>query len=87
MTVTGWCDTSRCKAVCCRAQHFRPDRQPPCEYLMDDYRCELHVVGGINCKPMGCALYPRNQYDIDCINADAERLGLKERCHLVVIED
>ena len=78
------CDTALCKAVCCRAQHFRPDREPPCEYLQSDCRCELHAVGGIGCKPFGCVEYPRRQRDIDAINRDAEKLGLTERCHLRV---
>jgi len=76
------CDVSVCLAACCRAMSFRPDKPGPCEYLTDRYTCKLHEVGGPNCKPMGCHLYPRNQADIDGMNAQLETAGIKERCIL-----
>lgn len=76
------CPVEVCKAVCCRAQHFRPDKNPPCEYLLSDFMCELHKVGGLACKPKGCGDYPRSQADIDGVNEAAKRAGLTERCSL-----
>jgi len=76
------CQTDICGAVCCRSAHFRPDREPPCEYLTDHLTCELHDVGGKACKPLGCAEYPRSQVDIDMINELAEQGGFAERCLL-----
>jgi len=80
------CDTSICKAACCRSCSFRPDKDGPCEYLTDDYRCELHVVGGIACKPVGCAEYPSSNADVTVMNRMLEASGIKERCHLTVDE-
>ena len=79
------CPTDICGAVCCKATHFRPDKRAPCEYLTDKLTCELHDVGGIKCKPMGCVEYPRSQRDIDAINRLAESAGFTERCQLRVI--
>ena len=78
------CRTEICNAVCCRSSHFRPDRNPPCEYLTDKNSCELHDVGGPSCKPKGCYDFPRNQADIDMINKLAEQKGFKERCLLII---
>ena len=80
------CDTSKCKAVCCRSGNFRPDKKPPCEYLREDNLCELHVVGGPPCKPMGCNDYPRSQADIDGVNKGAEAAGFSERCLLRFVD-
>ena len=80
------CDTDTCKAVCCRSGNFRPDRKPPCEYLEADNKCELHKVGGHNCKPKGCWDYPRSQADIDSVNAGAEAQGFTERCLLRFVD-
>lgn len=91
MTVRGYipatngglaCDVSACKAACCRAMSFRPDRPGPCEYLTERYTCELHEAGGPPCKPLGCNLFPRDQADIDGMNAQLEAAGIKERCIL-----
>ena len=76
------CPTDICKAVCCKATHFRPDKKPPCEYLTAKLNCELHNVGGVKCKPLGCYEYPRSQADINAINLQAEKEGFSERCQL-----
>ena len=76
------CPVDQCHAVCCRSQHFRPDKPAPCEYVQDNHLCELHVAGGPRCKPLGCVEYPRSQADIDGVNKSAEEAGFTERCML-----
>ncbi len=76
------CPVDQCKAACCRCMSFRPDKPGPCEYLTERHTCELHEVGGDNCKPMGCVNYPLSQADIDGMNQQIEASGITERCLL-----
>lgn len=78
------CQTEICGAICCKTWSFRPDTPGPCEFLTEDLQCELHLVGGPPCKPMGCAQFPLSQADVDGMNAQLEALGVPERCLLGV---
>lgn len=78
------CEVARCKAACCRAMSFRPDKPGPCEYLTKRFTCELHEVGGPPCKPLGCVQFPQSQADIDGMNAQLRQAGIEEHCHLKV---
>lgn len=79
----GWeCPTDICKAACCRGASWSPQRPAPCEFLRSDHGCQMHVEGGMAGKPGGCASYPRDQADIDAMNAGLERAGIAERCQL-----
>ena len=85
--VEGECDTPRCNAVCCRvANMWGETGKGPCHNLMDDNRCEPHAKRGPGCKPVSCWFWPKRQIDIDTVNAQAERFGMPQRCHLKVVE-
>lgn len=79
------CPTHICRAACCRVSSFRPGVPGPCEYLREDYRCQLHVEGGLPCKPMGCVTYPQAQSDVTSMNQQLAAAGIVEVCVLQVI--
>lgn len=76
------CPVEICKAACCRAMSFRPDKPGPCEFVTDGHECKLHLIGGLACKPLGCVQYPKDQADIDAMNEKLEAAGIAERCQL-----
>lgn len=85
--IDGYCPTGLCEAVCCHTSDIYEGSigSGPCRYLTGDRLCELHARSP-GLKPISCMVWPVRQLDVDSVNEKAERLGLKGRCQLRVVE-
>lgn len=85
--VDGKCPTDICGGVCCKTSSLNGVvGKGPCEHFdKTEMNCSLHARFGIGVKPISCVIWPKSHIDIDTVNKQAERLGLKGRCQLKVV--
>jgi hypothetical protein len=78
------CPVDVCKGACCRTADIYEGRvgTGPCRFLNEKHQCDMHGAF----KPISCAVWPVSPLDIESVNEKLERLGIKERCQLKLVE-